>query len=63
MDLNKDGYDDVIVSAPFGNDGGEISIFNGNSQGIVQAPSQVFFYTGFTNVSHVLEVLGNPRKP
>ena len=40
MDLNKDGYVDVVVSAPFGEDGGKIFIFNGNPKGLMSSPSQ-----------------------
>ncbi|XP_053944667.1 integrin alpha-IIb isoform X4 [Cuculus canorus] len=41
-DLDKDGYDDVAVGAPFGGDGGsgQVFIFRGQSEGLMPVPTQ-----------------------
>jgi len=45
-DLNRDGYDDLAVGAPYAQDGhGAVYIFLGAREGIVKEPSQVINYT------------------
>ncbi|KAM6399143.1 integrin alpha-IIb [Rhynochetos jubatus] len=41
-DLDKDGYGDVAVGAPLGGDGGsgQVFIFRGQSEGLMQVPTQ-----------------------
>ncbi|KAM6368925.1 integrin alpha-IIb isoform 2-T2 [Pluvialis apricaria] len=41
-DLDKDGYGDVAVGAPFGGDGGsgQVFIFRGQSEGLMAVPTQ-----------------------
>ncbi|KAM7069126.1 integrin alpha-IIb [Molossus nigricans] len=50
-DLNRDGYNDVAVAAPFGGPGGrgQVQVFLGQSEGLSSRPSQVLdspFSTG-----------------
>lgn len=41
-DLNRDGFNDIVIGAPLENDGqGSIYIFNGKDGGIISTYSQV----------------------
>ncbi|XP_042886668.1 integrin alpha pat-2-like [Penaeus japonicus] len=33
-DLNQDGYDDVVIGAPFGDEGGVVYVYNGGANGL-----------------------------
>lgn len=45
-DLNKDGYEDIAIGAPYEGKG-TVYIYLGSKNGIIKTPSQVFNY--FTN--------------
>ena len=40
-DLDRDGYDDLAVGAPYDQVGGSVFIFRGGPNGIDETPSQV----------------------
>ena len=41
-DLNKDGYQDLAIGAPFADDGyGRVYIYLGDKNGVIREPSQV----------------------
>lgn len=51
-DLNRDGYYDVVVSAPFAENGkGVVYIYHGSPQGIVLTPQQVMSFQS-VNINH-----------
>lgn len=53
-DLNKDGYDDIAIGAPYeGN--GVIYIYQGSDLGIVTEPSQVSLI--FSILNYLLHIL------
>ena len=48
-DLNKDGYDDIAVGAPYeGN--GVVYVFLGSENGIIHEPAQVRIRMHFLNI-------------
>ena len=47
-DLNKDGYNDVIIGAPYVEDNrGAIYVYHGGRDGISRDPAQVSFASDF----------------
>ena len=38
-DLNKDGYPEVAISAPYGDQAGTVYIYSGTSQGVLSSSS------------------------
>lgn len=40
-DINKDGYNDVAIGAPYENDHGTVNIYLGSANGLNDEPSQV----------------------
>lgn len=40
-DINKDGYNDVAIGAPYENDHGTVYVYLGSAQGLNEEPSQV----------------------
>jgi hypothetical protein len=40
-DLNGDSFEDVVISAPYGSDGGAVYVYHGSLDGIVEPPSQI----------------------
>nr|CAH7714317.1 unnamed protein product [Callosobruchus chinensis] len=43
-DINKDGYNDVAIGAPYEDDHGTVYVFLGSRDGLVKEPSQVIKY-------------------
>ena len=46
-DLNKDGYEDIAVGAPY-EDSGVVYIYLGSKEGLIAEPAQVRFIYIFT---------------
>lgn len=40
-DINKDGYNDVAIGAPYENDHGAVYVYLGSDKGLNEEPSQV----------------------
>lgn len=56
-DINKDGYNDVAIGAPYENDHGTVYVYLGSANGLNAEPSQVRTIR-FTNVE-LLKLLQN----
>lgn len=44
-DINKDGYNDVAIGAPYENQHGAVYIYLGSDKGLIEQPSQVMSFT------------------
>ena len=54
-DLNKDGFDDLAVGAPYAEDGtGYVYIYLGSKTGVIIEPSQVIFSCLFFFLSDII---------
>lgn len=40
-DLNKDGFEDIAIGAPYEEKGGAVYIYLGSANGLLKQPSQV----------------------
>lgn len=54
--MNKDGYDDIAIGAPYeGN--GVIYIYQGSEHGIIVEPSQVSLIVSIRLLTHIIDII------
>lgn len=54
--MNKDGYDDIAIGAPYeGN--GVIYIYQGSDHGIIVEPSQVSLIVSIRLLTHIIGII------